>query len=260
MRVAANDSYCQVVLISESTRLQCMLANYGIQTQTPTEVEPVQVWPPGEMVRLLASMGSSPSLGLGGRPSRPIGSLGTSKLYRVAGKTVLCYPIIFSASDFYLYHDMALLTEDIREELRFINKHWRLLGRPTFAILISENDMRDPQFGEMVKLLAELRQGHCKGVKVKLGRLQNLISSACIEHLDFLPDQEAERIDALPLQQMAISYAGYQSLTDIPRFVPMQEEVVDYASRYQDVPSWEVAEISRNCGHLLGSIQLCDFS
>ena len=109
----------------------------------------------------------------------------------------------------------------------------------------------------MVKLLAELRQGHCKGVKVKLGRLQNLISSACIEHLDFLPDQEAERIDALPLQQMAISYAGYQSLTDIPRFVPIQEEVVDYASRYQDVPSWEVAEIARNCGHLLGSIQLC---
>ena len=33
MRIAANDSYCQVVLISESTRLQCMLANYGIQTQ-----------------------------------------------------------------------------------------------------------------------------------------------------------------------------------------------------------------------------------
>ena len=100
-------------------------------------------------VRLLASMGSSPSLGLGGRPARPIGSLGTSKLYRVAGKTVLCYPIIFSASDFYLYHDMALLTEDIREELRFINKHWRLLGRPTFAILISENDMRDPQVNVM---------------------------------------------------------------------------------------------------------------
>ena len=73
---------------------------------------------------------------------------------------------------------MALLTEDIREELKFISKHWRLLGRPTFAILISENDMQDPQvnfldttlintlsiqFGEMVKLLAELRQGHCEG-------------------------------------------------------------------------------------------------
>ena len=40
---AASDLVIQVVMISESTRLQCMLANYGIQTQTPTEVEPVQV-------------------------------------------------------------------------------------------------------------------------------------------------------------------------------------------------------------------------
>ena len=45
---AASDLVIQVVMISESTRLQCMLANYGIQTQTPTEVEPVQIWPPGE--------------------------------------------------------------------------------------------------------------------------------------------------------------------------------------------------------------------
>ncbi len=29
---------------------QAMLANYGIQTQTPTEVEPVQIWPPGKLV------------------------------------------------------------------------------------------------------------------------------------------------------------------------------------------------------------------
>jgi hypothetical protein len=38
----------------------------------------------------------------------------------VGGKTVLCYPIIFSGPDFYLSHDMALLTTDIRSELQFI--------------------------------------------------------------------------------------------------------------------------------------------
>ena len=86
----------------------------------------------------------------------------------------------------------------------------------------------------MVKLLAELRQGHCKGVKVKLGRLQNLISSACIEHLDFLPDEEAERIDALPLQQMAISYAGYQSLTDIPKTLEILEDLTDFEAQYSN--------------------------
>ncbi len=59
-------------------------------------------------------------LGLKGRPERPIGCLGTSKVYRVMGKTVLCYPLIFSASDFYLSHDIALLTTNIRSELQFI--------------------------------------------------------------------------------------------------------------------------------------------
>ena len=109
----------------------------------------------------------------------------------------------------------------------------------------------------MVKLLAELRQGHCEGVKVKLGRLQNLITSACIEHLDFLSGQEANRIDAVPLQQLAISYAGYQSLTDIPRALAVQEEVLDFVNGYQDASSWEVADMIQNCGHLLGCIQLC---
>ena len=153
---AASDLVIQVVMIAESTRLQCMLANYGIQTQTPTEVEPVQIWPPCELVRVFENMGRNSKLQLNGRPNRPIGSLGTSKLYRVCGKTVLCYPIIFSASEFYLSHDMALLTEDIRDELKFIGKYWRLVGRPTFCILISEQDMRDPQFSEMLNFQTKL--------------------------------------------------------------------------------------------------------
>lgn len=33
----------QVVLISESVRLQQVLATYGIITQTPVQVEPIQV-------------------------------------------------------------------------------------------------------------------------------------------------------------------------------------------------------------------------
>ena len=131
-------------------------------------------------------MGQCEKLGLNGRPPRPIGSLGTSKIYRICGRTVLCYPIIFSGSDFYLSHDMALLTNDIRSELQFIGRFWRLGGRPTFCILISENNMRDPQFIVMLELLAEMKEGQCSGVKIRLGRLQNLISSACVEHIDLV--------------------------------------------------------------------------
>ena len=69
----SSDLVLQVVMIAESTRLQYMLANYGVQTQTPTEVEPVQIWPPGEMVKVLTNMGRSHKLGINGRPTRPIG-------------------------------------------------------------------------------------------------------------------------------------------------------------------------------------------
>eukprot|EP00092_Neocalanus_flemingeri_P018371 GFUD01019880.1.p1 GENE.GFUD01019880.1~~GFUD01019880.1.p1 ORF type:complete len:1110 (+),score=249.46 GFUD01019880.1:78-3407(+) len=253
---AASDLVIQVVMIAESTRLQCMLANYGIQTQTPTEVEPVQIWPPSELVRVFQSMGKSSKLQLNGRPNRPIGSLGTSKLYRVCGKTVLCYPIIFSASEFYLSHDMALLTEDMRDELKFIGKYWRLVGRPTFCILISEQDMRDPQFSEMLKFLAELRHGHCEGVKVRLGRLQNLLSSSCIEHLDFLPGQDSS-LEIQPIQELKHLYAGYQSLTDIPKILEIHEDLADFATQYQHTSSRDIVEILRSLQHVYGAIQLC---
>lgn len=36
--------------------------------------------------------------------------------------TVLCYPLIFEVSEFYLYRDMALLIDDIKTELQFVGK------------------------------------------------------------------------------------------------------------------------------------------
>lgn len=103
-----------MVLIAESQRLQAMMATYGIQTQTPHEVEPVQIWSPTELVKVYEHLGFNQKLGLKGRPPRPIGALGTSKLYKIKGNTVMCYPLIFEVSDFYLSYDMALLIDDIK--------------------------------------------------------------------------------------------------------------------------------------------------
>lgn len=97
------------MLITESMRLQAMMATYGIQTQTPHEVEPVQIWSSTQLIEVYKQLGVNEKLGLTGRPPRPVGSLGTSKVYRVCGMSVICYPLIFEISDFYLYRDMALL-------------------------------------------------------------------------------------------------------------------------------------------------------
>ncbi|CAG2107910.1 unnamed protein product [Medioppia subpectinata] len=175
----ASDLVVQVVLIAESMRLQAMMATYGIQTQTPLEVEPVQIWPPSQLVKMYELLGINLKLGLKGRPARPIGALGTSKLYRIFGQTVLCYPLTFELSDFYLSHDMALLIDDIKNELHFVGKYWRMSGRPTVCILIREEHLRDVNFKEMLDLLVEFKKGYLQsGLKIKTGRLQNLISSS----------------------------------------------------------------------------------
>jgi len=246
----------QVVMIAETTRLQAMLANYGIQTQTPTEVEPVQIWSPKELVKVYNSMGSCKRLGLKGRPSRPIGSLGTSKIYRVHGRTVLCYPLIFCGSDFYLSHDMALLTSNIRSELQFIGRCWRLVGRPTFCILISEDNMRDPQFSSMLELLAELKQGQCGSVQVRMGRLQNLVSSACMEHLDLINQDPSSLPPVKQIKENKNLYAGYQSLTDIPKMEEISEQYHDFSTQYKFAPTHELVNLLGNLRHLYGQIQV----
>ena len=80
IQAPTSDLVVQVVTIAESMRLQAVLATYGIQTQTPNEIEPVQIWSHSEMVKVYEYLGRSESLGLKGRPSRPLGALGTSKV------------------------------------------------------------------------------------------------------------------------------------------------------------------------------------
>lgn len=84
--------------------------------------------------------------------------------------------------------------------------------------------MRDPQFKEMLDLLAMLKKGFCDGIKVRIGRLQNLISSSCIEHLDFVSDLPDVAENAFT--QLNRDYIGYQSLTDVPKAIAYTENKI----------------------------------
>ncbi|XP_053210887.1 probable phosphorylase b kinase regulatory subunit beta isoform X2 [Panonychus citri] len=255
------DIVVQVVLIAESMRLQAMMATYGIQTQTPLEVEPVQIWPPSQLVQVYEFLGVNKKLGLKGRPSRPIGALGTSKLYRICGQTILCYPLIFEISDFYLSHDMALLIDDIKNDLHFVGKYWRMSGRPTVCLLIREEHLRDVHFREMLDLLAQFKKGILDScLKVKTGRLQNLISSSCIEHLDFLhllPSDALPKLESF--RQLEHTYnIGYQSLADIPKALAYNEPMdVNIRKTYENLPTWpDIMEALKHSDTLYAQSQL----
>lgn len=252
---AATDLVVQVVLIAESMRLQAMMGTYGIQTQTPHEVEPVQIWSSKQLEKVYKHLGVNQKLKLTGRPMRPIGSLGTSKIYRVCGMTVLCYPLMFEVSEFYLYRDMALLIDDIKTEIQFVCRYWRLSGRPTVCLVIREEHMRDPQFDKMVDMLAMFKKGHCDSVKVRIGRLQNLLSSSCIEHLDFMKLFDKYSFQSQQFEQLVHDYIGYQSLTDVPKAVHYIEEVTDIRE-FEHKETYELLDFVRTSSAIYLKSQL----
>uniref|UniRef100_A0A8C7F850 Phosphorylase b kinase regulatory subunit n=1 Tax=Oncorhynchus kisutch TaxID=8019 RepID=A0A8C7F850_ONCKI len=181
-----NDTVVHVALIAESQRLQVFLNTYGIQTQTPQQVEPIQIWAQKELVNAYRFLAINKKLGLSGRPERPVGCMGTCKIYRILGKTVVCYPIVFDLSDFYLSQDVMLLIDDIKNALQFIKHSWKMKGRPLFLVLIREDNIKGSRFNPVLDMLASFKKGSVGGVKVHVDRLQTLISGAIVEQLDFL--------------------------------------------------------------------------
>lgn len=124
------------------------------------------------------------------------------------------------------------------------------------AILIREENMRDSHFRQLLELFAMLKSGNCYGLKVRLGRLQNLINTACIEHLDFLdrvPDERAPKLQSL--QQFENPHTGYTSLTDIPTVLEYNEPLKDY-SEFRDRSTDQIVDALRHVDTLYGQSQL----
>ena len=86
------------------------------------------------MLQALTFLGQNEKLGLTGRPNRPLGIIGTSKIYRLLGRTVICYPLQFDLMDFYMYQDINFLVDDIKVRIKVCLVLARVLeGDTTFA-------------------------------------------------------------------------------------------------------------------------------
>jgi len=219
---SAPDLVIQIVLISETQRLQQLLGTYGIETQTPHQIEPIQIWSPNELTRAYEHLGINKKLGLTGRPRRPFGVLSTSKIFRACGKTILCYPLLFELSDFYLAQDIKLVMDDCKSDLAFLAKCWKLSGRPTWCMVIRENAIRGHNFTEFLDLLSQFKKGFVGDIRVRLGRLQSFISSSAVEHLDFLnllPDKDI----FTPFAEKTMK-SSFKSLTEIPQLMELHED------------------------------------
>jgi phosphorylase kinase alpha/beta subunit len=183
----------QIALLAEDGNLQAELATYGIETQTPQQVEPIQVRQADELSVVYAQIGRNDKLQLSGRPMRRLRSLTTSKIFRICGETMVFLPSFLDQQQFYLTLDYHFLVAQIKGELAYIRDHWSQLGRPTLTLLLTHNLFDGDEVGAidqspLLELIKQLRDGSCDGVTVKLGRLNQLMLTAGTERVDFIHD------------------------------------------------------------------------
>ncbi|KAM9817436.1 phosphorylase b kinase regulatory subunit beta isoform 2-T2 [Neosynchiropus ocellatus] len=252
-----NDVVIHVALIAESQRLQVFLNTYGIQTQTPQQVEPIQIWPQKELVKAYRFLAVNKKLGLSGRPERPVGCIGTCKIYRILGRTVVCYPIVFDLSDFYLSQDVMLLIDDIKNALQFIKQCWKMQGRPLFLVLIHEDNIKGSRFNPVLDMLASFKKGNIGGVKVHVDRLQTLISGAVVEQLDFLRVNEAEIPEFKSFEELELpKHSKVKRQTSTPNASDLEQQPEINELEWMQKSTEEIMQKFHDCDCLASQAQL----
>ncbi|MEA5508043.1 glycoside hydrolase family 15 protein [Halotia wernerae UHCC 0503] len=183
------EAMVQIALLAEDEDLQAKLEVHGIETQTPKQLEPIQVRKAEELSAIYTQIGRNDKLGLTGRPVRRLRSLTTSRIFRIHGETIVFLPSFLDSQQFYLTLDYHFLLDQIRSELFYIQKYWSELGRPTLTLMLTHTIL---EIGSeaLLELMQELKNGICNGVQVKLGRLNQLMLTAKTQRIDFLQDND----------------------------------------------------------------------
>lgn len=130
--------------------------------------------------------------------------------------------------------DLSYLLDDVKKDIEFLSKCWKLHGRPIYAFVVREQNLRGPQRNELLELLSQFKQGFVDNVPVKMGRLQTLVSSACIEHLDFLDNESNNNLEFMALKELEIDNSQYKSLSDLPKIVNAEEDPALTAEDYSN--------------------------
>ena len=175
----------QIALLAEDEDLQAELAANGIATQTPKQVEPIQVRQTKELSAVYAQIGRNDQLGLTGRPVRRLRSLTTSRVFKIRGEAIVFLPSFLDRQEFYLTLDYHFLVSEIKSELAHIHRHWYQLGRPTVTLMLTHT-MLETGREALLELMKELRDGQCNNTPIKLGNLNQLMLTAGTEKIDFL--------------------------------------------------------------------------
>nr|XP_002736188.1 PREDICTED: phosphorylase b kinase regulatory subunit alpha, liver isoform-like [Saccoglossus kowalevskii] len=182
------DLVVQVAILAEDPVVQAALGKQDFYVQTISDVAPIQVHPARVLSHLYSQLGKNDHLGLSGRPSHDIGLLSTTKIYVLRDQIFVFTPQFFDQHQFYLALDNDLLVDMFKTDLAYLRYNWNELGRPTLTMTVTHSmlDKEQNLQAAVASTIRKLQTGYTNGVRVKLGRIQDFLSTSCYCRLTFL--------------------------------------------------------------------------
>ncbi|KAI0980083.1 hypothetical protein GJ496_001041 [Pomphorhynchus laevis] len=99
-----------------------------------------------------------------------------------------------------------------------IKKCWKLKGKPIYCFLIREEHVKGANKHKILELLSSIRNGEVNGIRVRFDRMQTIVPTAAIEHLDFM-DANDVTFSYNSLNELNYQDWYYKSLTEFSGFI-----------------------------------------
>ncbi|XP_050052175.1 probable phosphorylase b kinase regulatory subunit alpha isoform X3 [Dermacentor andersoni] len=195
------DVVVQVVVLAEDHIIQEKLMHHEIFVQTIQDVPDFEVLPARVLGHIYTYLGRSSKLGLSGRQSRDVGILSTSKMYLFKDSLLVFTPQFADQHRFYLASDTDLLIDTFKTEVAYLKSAWRMLGRPTVILPVSQDLLHNGKIpGEVIATIKKLKSGYTTGTRILLGTLEEFVSTSCIASLSFVGNQEEGHPECIPAE------------------------------------------------------------
>ncbi len=172
----------QVLALAENQLLKSKLATYGIQAQTPDDLEDTAVILPQDLSDIFSVVGANEKLNMTGRSPRRLKSLATSSLFNINGKQAICVSLFFLQKEFYLGFDNDFLISRFKSELGYIHQYWNQPGIPLVTVLLT--DYMVTRSDKLVSFLERIQRGELPDLPVELSTFDALSGETSIITVD----------------------------------------------------------------------------
>uniref|UniRef100_A0A147BPY0 Phosphorylase b kinase regulatory subunit n=2 Tax=Ixodes ricinus TaxID=34613 RepID=A0A147BPY0_IXORI len=195
------DVVVQVVVLAEDHIIQEKLMHHEIFVQTIQDVPDFEVLPARVLGHIYTYLGRSSKLNLSGRQSRDVGILSTSKMYLFKDSLLVFTPQFADQHRFYLASDTDLLVDTFKTEVAYLKSAWRMLGRPTVILPVSQDLLQNGKIpGEIIATIKKLKSGYTTGTRILLGTLDEFVSTSSVASLSFIGNIEEGHPERVPAE------------------------------------------------------------